>query len=81
MPNEGLQGTNDIAQVAKSLVPRSIKTCLCTPIKFCQHDLDMIHIHYTNSEISHLALQVNVSNIYEVVMIAVLPGDNTYIYT
>jgi len=36
MPNEGLQGTNDIAQVAKSLVPRSIKTRLCTPIKFGQ---------------------------------------------
>jgi len=41
----------------------------------------MIHIHYTNSEISNLSLQVNVSNIYEVVMIAILPGDNTYIYT
>ena len=31
MTNEGLQCTNDITQVAKSLVPRSIKSCLCTP--------------------------------------------------
>lgn len=31
--------------------------------------------------IFNLALQVNVSNIYEVMMITIIPGDNANIYT
>lgn len=34
VPNKGFQSTNNIAQVAKSLVSRSIVSCFCTPAKY-----------------------------------------------